>query len=150
MNLPQRGEKRWERQAVEGKGQAQVLPMTSPLVLLLALDRGLQVTGGVSSSEKRFSELESSNDARMLKLSVSSNPSRVLSATGMEWSVELSLHYRHRQITSFPDRTAALYWSLVIPVSLHRCYHLSQPSHKCLLARRYLFGTEDAIKPVHF
>ena len=46
MKLPPRDEKRWERQAVDGKGQAQALPMTSPLVLLLALDGGLQVTGG--------------------------------------------------------------------------------------------------------
>ena len=46
VNLPQRVEKRWERQTVDGKGQAQDLPMTSPLVLLLALGGGLQVTGG--------------------------------------------------------------------------------------------------------
>ena len=46
MNLPQRDEKRWEWQAVDGKGQDQVLPMTSLLVLLLALDGGLQLTGG--------------------------------------------------------------------------------------------------------
>ena len=46
MKLPRRDEKRWERQAVDGKGQAQDLPMTSPLVLLLALDGGLQVTTG--------------------------------------------------------------------------------------------------------
>ena len=74
-----------------------------------------------------FREIKSSNAAGMLKLSVSS--SRVLSATGREWSVELSLQYRHRQITSSPDRTAALYCSLVIPVSQRRCCHLSQPSH---------------------
>ena len=44
-NLPQRDEKRWERPVVDGKGQVQALPMTSPLVLLLALDGGVQVTG---------------------------------------------------------------------------------------------------------
>ena len=46
MNLPQPDEKRWECQAVDGRGQAQALPMTSPLELLMALDGGLQVTGG--------------------------------------------------------------------------------------------------------
>ena len=74
-----------------------------------------------------FSEIESSNDAGTLELSVSST--RVLSATGRECSVEFSPQYRHRQITSSPDRTAALYCSLVIPVSQRRCCHLSQPSH---------------------
>lgn len=44
--------KRWERQAVEGKGQAQALSMTSPLVLLLALDGGLQVTAGFCHLKK--------------------------------------------------------------------------------------------------
>ena len=53
MKLPRRDEKRWERQAVDGKGQAQDLPMTSPLVLLLALDGGLQVTGGFHHLKKR-------------------------------------------------------------------------------------------------
>ena len=75
----------------------------------------------------RFSELESSNDAGMLKLSVSL--SCLLSLTGREWSVELSLQYRHRQITSFPEQTVCLYYFLVIAVSQHRCCHLSQPSH---------------------
>ena len=44
--------KRWECQGVEGKGQAQALPVTSPLVLLLALDGGLQVTGGFCHLKK--------------------------------------------------------------------------------------------------
>ena len=52
MNLPQRDEKRWECQAVDGRRQAQALPMTSPLVLLLALDGGLQVTGGFCHLKK--------------------------------------------------------------------------------------------------
>lgn len=51
-NLPQRDEKRWERSAVDGKGQAQALPVTSPLVFLLALVGGLQVTGGFRHLKK--------------------------------------------------------------------------------------------------
>lgn len=47
MNLSQPDEKRWESQAVDGRGQAQALPMASPLELLMALDGGLQVTGGL-------------------------------------------------------------------------------------------------------
>lgn len=50
MNLPQQDEKRWECQGVDGKGQAQALPMT--LVFLLALDGGLQVTGGFRHLKK--------------------------------------------------------------------------------------------------
>ena len=52
MNLPQPVEKRWERQAVDGRGQAQALPMTSPLELLMAHDGGLQVTGGLRHLKK--------------------------------------------------------------------------------------------------
>ena len=52
MNLPQPDEKRWERQAVDGRGQAQALPMKSPLELLLALDGALQVTGGLRRLKK--------------------------------------------------------------------------------------------------
>lgn len=52
MNLSQPDEKRWESQAVDGRGQAQALPMASPLELLMALDGGLQVTGGLRNLKK--------------------------------------------------------------------------------------------------
>ena len=54
-----------------------------------------------------------SNDAGMSKSSVSS---LVLSVIGRESSIELPPQNMHCQRTSFPDWTAALYWSLVMPV----------------------------------
>ena len=48
--------------------------------------------------------------------SQSSVLSLVLSAIGREYSIDLSPQIRQSQTTSFPDRTAAPYWSFVITV----------------------------------